>query len=211
MSNFRTRIIILWLFTAWASISKSLAQEIEAIQTDRPDLTESAYTVPAGYFQLEAGLLRIYHNSNTQLNLHPTLLFKYGLSKSFEFRLITDFATYQNNGVNEFIVLPIAVGVKIAVSEEKGLIPKTAFIGHLKIPTGGDTELASTYYVPSFRFTMQHTLSKRVSLGYNLGTEWSGVTAEPIFIYTITSAIGLTAAWGAIHRIIWLCTTIQPS
>lgn len=195
--SYRTLNIALVFLIFFGVNSTLLAQEIESIQTDRPDLTESAFTVPAGYFQLEAGLLRTVINSSTQLNLHPTLLFKYGLSSTFELRLVTDLATYQNNGVNEFLLLPIAVGVKIALSEEKGIIPKTAFIGHLKIPTGGDSELASTYFAPSFRFTMQHTISEKISLGYNLGTEWSGVTAEPVFIYTITSAISLTSAWGA--------------
>lgn len=197
MLYFRILNTAILLLIATGSLSNLFAQEIIPIQTDRPDLTESAYTVPAGYFQLESGLLRVYNNSDTQINLHPTLLLKYGISKTFELRLNTDFATYQNNGVNEFLVLPIAVGVKIAISEEKGLIPKTAFIGHLKIPTGGESDLAATYFAPSFRFTMQHTLSEKISLGYNLGTEWSGVTAEAIFIYTITSAIGLSETWGA--------------
>ena len=197
VSSFRILNLVLVLFCIVGGNSKLFAQEIESIQTDRPDLTESAFTVPAGYFQLEAGLLRTVINSTTQLNLHPTLLFKYGMSSSFEFRLITDLASFQNTGANEIVILPIAVGVKIAISEEKGLIPKTAFIGHLKIPTGGESELASTYFAPSFRFAMQHTLSEKISLGYNLGTEWSGITAEPIFIYTITSAISLTPSWGA--------------
>jgi len=189
--------IILLLFLVLNSWTQLFAQEMEPIQTDRPDLTESAFTVPVGYFQLESGLLRVHNNSYTQLSLHPTLLFKYGLTKTLELRLNTDFATYQNNGVSEFLILPIAVGVKIAISKEKGIIPKTAFIGHLKIPTGGESELASTYFAPSFRFTMQHSLSKKISLGYNLGTEWSGVTAEPIFIYTVTSAISITTTLGA--------------
>lgn len=173
------------------------AQELASIQTDRPDLTESAYTVPMGYFQIEAGLMRLQINSTDQLNVHPTLLFKYGLLHNFELRLITDLVTNQSNGIKETQFLPITVGVKIGISEEKGFIPKTSFIGHLKIPTGGEGQLSSTYYAPSFRFTMQHTLSEKISLGYNLGTEWSGITAEPIFIYTITSAISLTNALGA--------------
>jgi len=172
------------------------AQELESIQTDRPDLTESAFTVPSGYFQLEAGLMRIKIKTDNYLNLHPTLLLKYGLSSNFELRLATDLVTYQSNGIKETQFLPVAVGVKIGITDEKGIIPKTAFIGHLKIPTGGQGELSPTYYVPSFRFTMQHTLSDRISLGYNLGTEWSGITAEPIFIYTITSAISITSAFG---------------
>lgn len=174
-----------------------LAQELESIQTDRPDLTESAFTIPTGYFQLETGLMKIHINSTDILNVHPTLLFKYGLSHNFELRLITDLVTSKSNGSSETQFLPVLVGVKIGIIEEKGFIPKTSFIGHLKIPTGGEGELASTYFAPSFRFTMQHTLSDKISLGYNLGTEWSGITAEPVFIYTLTSAISLTKVLGA--------------
>ncbi len=173
------------------------AQEIGPIQTDRPDLTESAYNVPSGFFQFESGFMRIYASSSAQLNVHPTLLFKYGLSPAFELRLITDLVTSVNNEVKETMFLPVAIGVKIAVSEEKGLIPKTAFIGHLRVPFGGNSDFPNTYIVPSFRFTMQHNLSDRLSLGYNLGAEWTGYSASPKFIYTLTSAISLTSSIGA--------------
>jgi hypothetical protein len=44
---------------------------------------------------------------------------------------------------------------------------------------------------------MQHGLSDRVSLGYNLGAEWDGETADPIFIYTLTTGFSLTEKIGA--------------
>ena len=44
---------------------------------------------------------------------------------------------------------------------------------------------------------MQHTLSERVNLGYNLGAEWNGETAEPTFIYTITTGCALGEKTGA--------------
>ncbi len=44
---------------------------------------------------------------------------------------------------------------------------------------------------------MQHTLSKNVSLGYNLGAEWDGDTPEPAFIYTLTTSFALSAKWGS--------------
>ena len=50
---------------------------------------------------------------------------------------------------------------------------------------------------PSFKFAMQHTLSKKVSLGYNLGALWNGVTTEPIFQYTFTTSVSLTEKWGS--------------
>ena len=196
MINLRIRVplFLLFLTTAFGNL---LAQEIESIQTDRPDLTESAFTVPAGYFQVEAGLLRTTFNSESSLNFLPTILIKYGISSNFELRVNTDLAFYSQDGISEGLVIPLSVGIKVAISDEKGVIPKTAFIGHLKIPTGGTGELSLIYVAPSFRFTMQHSLSKRISLGYNLGIEWSGITAEPIFIYTITSGMSLSNKFGA--------------
>ena len=43
---------------------------------------------------------------------------------------------------------------------------------------------------------MQHTLSDKISLGYNLGAEWDGETPEPTFIYTLTSGFALSEKTG---------------
>jgi hypothetical protein len=43
---------------------------------------------------------------------------------------------------------------------------------------------------------LQHGLSDKVSIGYNLGAEWDGETAEPTFIYTFTTAFSLTDRLG---------------
>ena len=106
-SNFRLLNFVLVLYIVFGSKSELLAQEIESIQTDRPDLTESAFTVPAGYFQLEAGILRTVINKTTQLNLHPTLLFKYGVSSSFEFRLITTWRLIRTMAQINFYFYPL--------------------------------------------------------------------------------------------------------
>jgi hypothetical protein len=55
----------------------------------------------------------------------------------------------------------------------------------------------ATYYAPSFRFNMQHTLNNKFSLAYNLGAEWDGENAEPTFIYTLTSGMSITEKLGA--------------
>lgn len=44
---------------------------------------------------------------------------------------------------------------------------------------------------------MQHTLSQKFSLGYNLGAEWNGETAEPAFIYTLTTGCSISDKIGA--------------
>jgi hypothetical protein len=48
---------------------------------------------------------------------------------------------------------------------------------------------------------MQHTLSKLFALSYNLGAEWNGETAEPTYIYTLTTGISLTDKLGAYAEI----------
>jgi len=52
------------------------------------------------------------------------------------------------------------------------------------------------YYSPEFRFTMQHTISNRQTLSYNLGAEWNGYTPEPTFIYTLTTGYSFTEKIG---------------
>jgi hypothetical protein len=44
---------------------------------------------------------------------------------------------------------------------------------------------------------MQHTLSNKFSLSYNLGAEWDGFSAEPTFIYTLTTGYSITKKLGS--------------
>ena len=44
---------------------------------------------------------------------------------------------------------------------------------------------------------MQHTLSDKLNLGYNLGAEWDGFSAEPTFVYTLTTGYSITEKLGS--------------
>ena len=72
-----------------------------------------------------------------------------------------------------------------------------AFLAHLSFPTIATKNYKATYYAPSFKFAMQHSLSKKVSLGYNLGALWNGATTRPIFLYTLTTGVSLTEKLGS--------------
>jgi hypothetical protein len=69
----------------------------------------------------------------------------------------------------------------VKLTEEKGIFPKTSFIAHIGLPNAASTKYKTDYFAPEFRFTMQHTLSEKFSLSYNLGLEWDGFSAEPTF------------------------------
>lgn len=173
------------------------AQDIPSIATDRPDQTECPFIVPKGYFQAENGFFYEKTSVNSQSMAYPSVLWKYGLSDNFEIRLITELVSEKELSQTKIGLSPITVGFKVNVTEEKGLIPKTSFIGHLTVPKLASKEFSVNYYAPSFRFTMQHTLSNRFALAYNLGAEWDGETPEPTFIYTLTTGFNITKKLGS--------------
>jgi hypothetical protein len=163
------------------------AQELPSIQTDRPDQTECPFIVPVHYFQFEAGFSYQKGEAGTSEVVAPTVLTRFGVNDHFELRLITEYVIDRNAADRTSGIDPVAVGLKTRLFEEKGIVPLTSFMGHIALAKAASREFKSTYYAPDFRLTMQHTLSKRQALGYNLGAEWDGESAEPIFVYTVTT------------------------
>ena len=179
----KTKIAIIFgLFSIFG-----IAQNLPTIQTDRPDQTECPFIVPTNYLQMENGFSYQKTDDNSSEIVAPTVLLKYGINDHFELRMITEFLLNKNFDENISGINPILLGFKTRLFEEKGNVPITSFIAHLSIPKLSSLELKTTFYAPEFRFTMQHSLSEKQSLSYNLGAEWNGQTAEPIFIYTLTT------------------------
>ena len=158
-----------------------------SIQTDRPDQTECPFIVPLHYFQFETGFSYEQVNSEASEVVAPTVLTRFAINNHFELRMITEYVFDKVDSKDFSGFNPIAFGFKTRLFEEKGFIPVTSFMGHIALPKAASKEFKSTYFAPDFRLTMQHTLSKRQSLSYNLGAEWDGEHADPIFVYTITT------------------------
>lgn len=175
----------------------SIAQDLPSIQTDRPDQTECPFITPKNYFQFENGFSYEINNQNSKLIVAPTILTRFGINKYFELRLITEYVITKENSSTYPGINPILIGFKTRLLEEKGLIPTTSLIAHIGIPKAASSEYRANYYYPEFRFTMQHTISERQSLSYNLGAEWNGENTKPTFIYTLTTGYSLTEKIGA--------------
>ena len=66
--------------------------EMRSFETDRPDVTESAYTVDAGHFQLETDLFKTerynVHQVKTINNYFNTANLKLGITHSTDFQLV---------------------------------------------------------------------------------------------------------------------------
>lgn len=175
----------------------SYGQDLSPIQLDRPDQTECPFITPQKYIQVENGFTLENSVGSMQSISFPTSLWKYGVNEKFELRLITELAT-ENRQTG---LKPITLGFKSSLFEENGIIPKTSFIGHITSSRLGSNAFRTTYIAPSFRFTMLHTLSNKVSLAYNVGAEWNGEIPQQVYIYTLTTGVGLTEKLGCYAEI----------
>jgi Putative MetA-pathway of phenol degradation len=186
---------LLLLFTCPAK-----AQQTERMETDRPDQTEAVYITKDKYLQVETGL-NLEKNDGLTTLIHPTILWKYGLSKKFEFRLITEFASDEaSSGTSSGKrytsgVLPVQIGGKVALFEGKGLLPQTSLLAHLGISKFASKAFQTSKFFPGFRFTMQNSITESIALGYNLGAEWDGETDTPDWIYTFAPGFNLGKKW----------------
>ncbi len=186
-------------------------QEVEDIVTDRPDQTESAVTVPRGFFQAELGLtyevtkgvLGSGQSFKVKSLSIPGVLLRYGILKNVELRLGGEFIsekleqdlhtiTQESADNDQSGLSNLAFGTKIQLFTEKGSRPDAAFIFHLNIPFDTDGPFQSRYIGTDFRFAVAHSLSERFSLSYNLGGEWSGDSPQATGIYTLALGISLT-------------------
>jgi len=174
----------------------------EAIDTDRPDQTESVNIVPKKWFQFEVGFNIQGNEKNAHEYLTPTLLNKYGLTDRIELRLITTLITNSymlipQGTVSKTGIDPIEVGAKISLMQEKKLVPKTSFLFHFAIPGFASKGNNINLIAPNFRFIFQKSLGKNFALGCNLGAEWDGISNKPAYIYTLSPGLNFADKWYA--------------
>lgn len=169
---------------------------MDPIRADRPDQSESSFLVPKGYFQMELGF-SVTDTDPGFIYSYPSALWKYGLTDNFELRLITQYITIQkdpNPDINGF--LPLAAGFKARLSEQKGILPKMSFLGHLRLPGVVAEEFETTYLAPDLRLAFDHIVSDVFSFGYNIGLVWDGEDPEPFVIYSLTTGLAISKRLG---------------
>ena len=167
--------------------------------TDRPDQTESSAIVPLKSLQIETGfVMEQITSGNITMNSYTynTTLLRYGLLENFELRMGLEYLGNNTPDDSPSGLGPLYTGFKAKIMNENGWKPGVAFLAGLNLPF-----TASDYYAPEntaagMRFAFSHTLSEKLSLGYNLGAEWDGTSASPGFFYSLALGIGLTERLG---------------
>lgn len=201
----RTVMILCCLLGAGAA-----AHAESELVTDRPDQTESAVTVAPGVFQLELGWTQTRDDEDgvsVESWEAPGTLLRIGLAERVELRLgWTGFVDQEVEiGRREASVDGLGdaeIGAKILLAEERGGRPQMAVLVGTSVPVGDDA-FTSDRFDPALRLALSHTLSERLSLGYNLGV---GLESEELdgerhtlstYLYTVALGIGLSERWGA--------------
>lgn len=200
-----------WLGVLAGLLAVPLAAQTELV-TDRPDQTESALVVPRGSVQIETGWLRIEdEDGRFEIETEELLgtLVRVGLSDRVELRLgwagdVEEEVELDGQRLGEISGVGDAeIGTKIHLATERGRRPEVALLAAVGLPVGED-EITSDRFDPAFRVSLAHTLSDRISFGYNLGMAWESAETLPgvretfsFFQYTAAMGFGLSERWGA--------------
>jgi hypothetical protein len=157
------------------------------IMPDRPGLGESSCIVKYRSLQIETGANLEFdaelQSRNYQFSWNNTTI-RYGIFQNFELRLafnleqsFTRSAALNFNSKLGFT--PWSIGFKARVSEQKGLIPRTALLGNLAIPYPSAKFLKTKYIAPSMLIPMEWELSEKLLMTVNTGLFWNGNDAIP--------------------------------
>ena len=198
------------IFTVIPCFAQGNVSPQPELVTDRPDQTESSVVVPPGYVQIETGWSSSHNQEGgirTSTHAFPGTLFRIGALDRLELRLGYGGALWeqtQEAGQNTNLSGSgdMGIGAKLYFWEEQDWLPEAALLAGISLPVGKE-QFSSGRADPSFRFSLSHTLSDRLSFGYNLGATWESTLDETndrdtlsLFNYTAVLGIALSERAG---------------
>lgn len=161
------------------------AQDVEDdknidLSADRPGAATGTSTV--GKFKLlwETGFCferDKYEDADSKNFTINTSLLRFGLSDNAEIRLQIDEQLAKEGEEKVSGICPLIVGSKLKLFEGHKAIPAVSVLCNLVLPTG-KSEFKSDYVAPQVYLLFDNELSDKFSLGYNVGGEWDGETAN---------------------------------
>jgi hypothetical protein len=143
----------------------------EPLVTDRPDFTEASVTVGYGVAQLETGYTYTYDDTateSTRSHSYPETLLRVGtLAEWFELRAAWNYAEERTNefGVgsdNASGAEDLYLGVKLALTPQECILPETALVLQMTVPTGS-SEFTADEVLPGFNYLY----------GWDINDKWS--------------------------------------
>lgn len=165
-------LLTLFIFSICSSVLYS------QISTDRPNQTESPFTLPLGHIQIETGI----SIEDSQSNINT--LFRIGIINGIEVRLNSNYLMNDNiTALKKSSFSDFEVGAKFKIWGESNDKTKIGFLTHLSIPSAPEVFSNNEYGLLS-RVLVSHDLKNDSQIGYNLGyNKYSNYDGD--LIYTI--------------------------
>ena len=200
-------IIIFFLF---ARIIKAQEADNE-IETDRPDITESAKVVQLGIFQFENGFLLETQKINidgikTENHNYTfsSLLTRIGILNNFELRIGGDYI-YQITKINDIQTNNsgfdnLLVGAKYQYMKEELNGQDLGVIMQFFLPTG-KASFGPKNIEPEILLAAGKSLTDKISLSINIGSHWNSYEDEPVFLFSSSFGYSFNDSWNSFIEI----------
>lgn len=169
------------------------------MSTDRPDFTESPFTVGAGRIQFEAGWTMSRGGGMSEHAFGEGLL-RYGLSERLELRIgapSLGFVHPDDEGRSTGLT-DASLGLKIELTGQDGAVPNLGLIVDSTFPTGS-AGFGSEAAGPGAKLAWSYELNDRFTLsgnfGAGLGRDENGGHVEGTA--SVSLAMSISERWGA--------------
>lgn len=138
----------------------------EPIVTDRPDFTEASSTVGRGVLQIESGYTYSFDDDGvdeTTSHSYPETLWKVGVFADwFELRFAYNYADEDVSGVTATGSEDLYLGTKLSLTGQAGILPETAIILQMTVPTGDDS-FSADEVLPGVNYLYSWTINDFIS------------------------------------------------
>lgn len=161
-------------------------QNIEPINTDRPDQSDGAYILPKKNFQLETGI-NFFQSAGQFTDIIQSTLLRYGISKTSEVRLLVNegFIKEENTAERNFGLYPVALSAKHGLCKEKKMRPAITAVAYIKLPVA-TKQYRLNRFASTLLLAFQNDFTDKLGLGYNLGITRNGT--DDINYYMATAS-----------------------
>lgn len=158
------------------------AQNEEDFSPDSPGATTGPDIMPLGKVDWETGTAHEWNKrngGNERVWTINTSTFRMGLTQNAELRLQLDVSSTHTLTECYSGISQASFGTKIKIFEGTKALPKVAFLGTFLLPGGERSQYLPQHMGIQTHLLFENEINDFLSLGYDIGMEWSGDTDNP--------------------------------
>lgn len=189
--------------------------QMREMSTDRPDTTESAYSVDAGHFQVEATLFGFAKDGSVESMVFAETNYKLGLTNRTDLQLVVPFFEKQRGGEDDdegIGDLLVRWKWNLWGNDEGGTA--LAFMPFVKTPTAGH-DLGNDKVEGGLIIPFAAALGERAGFAcmaeFDVAYDEASGDYGVDFVNTATIGVDLTDRWGAFVEFISVASTREDT